>query len=432
MKYSTLLLFCMILLSCKNEEEEFHSLQFDAKGIDLSYNKTSGVLESEIPAEGSMFTLTGKGKYSDLVNITSIEIDGIPQLVEGTEGSHSILCGEWGEIEYLTDLATCTIEFRINANDNDTTKNIDIQIEYRNRIYHLNLKQSTAKIEWDNIVFNQLSANEIFIGNQYLGIQNWNCPGNPPLIYPSAIFLESDFANSFDKEMMFDKNPISLYTDSRYPFVSTINSPSGANYQQFLKEMLNSEEYVSNNLPRLDLFRICNLGTPENLKMIFKNNKKFANTILDMIQQRSKTNKLQNWVLAEIVFRGISVTMDTPSEPGLLKNKSLEAEGMVYVRSITYGATAYLIIGSSFSYNEIKNFITTPSLAENTSQKLSESSIIFISNSTLGQNAELSTSFDSLNSFMKEPCTAGNYGYPIYCTGCYINDNSFFHINTTY
>lgn len=432
MKYSTLLLFCMILLSCKNEEEEFHPLQFDAQGIDLSYNETSGVLESEIPAEGSVFTLTGKGKYSELVKINSIEIDGIPQLVEGAENSHSILCGEWGEIEYLTNTAPCKIEFRINPNDNDTPKNIDIQIEYRHCTYHLNLKQSNARIEWDNIIYNQLSANEIFIGNQYLGIQNWDCPANPPQIYPSAVFAETSFAQSFDKEVMFDKNPISLYTDSSNPFISTVNSPSGANYQHFIKDMLNSEEYVSNNLPRLDLFRICNLGAPENLKMIFKNNKKFANTILDIIQQRSKTNKFQNWVLAEIVFRGISVTMDTPSVPGLLKNKSLESKGMVYVRSITYGATAYLIIGSNFSYNEIKKFITTPSLAENASQRLSDSSIIFISNSTLGQDAKLSTSFDSLNSFIKEPYTTRNYGYPIYCTGCYINDNSFFHINTTY
>lgn len=66
MRYIVCLLVGMILLSCKNEEEEFHSLQFDVSGIDLSYNKQYGTFDGTTPAEGSVFTLVGKGCFQSM------------------------------------------------------------------------------------------------------------------------------------------------------------------------------------------------------------------------------------------------------------------------------------------------------------------------------------------------------------------------------
>ena len=49
--------------------------------------------------------------------------------------------------------------------------------------------KNTNTVVWDTIVCNQLSKNQIYIGSRYLGIQNWDCNGNPPGIYPGAVFL---------------------------------------------------------------------------------------------------------------------------------------------------------------------------------------------------------------------------------------------------
>ena len=84
-RYIVCLFAFMIFLQCKNEEEEFHSLQFDVSGIDLSDNKQYGTFDGTIPAEGSEFTLVGKGEFSQYVYVSSIEINGIPQKADGID-----------------------------------------------------------------------------------------------------------------------------------------------------------------------------------------------------------------------------------------------------------------------------------------------------------------------------------------------------------
>lgn len=436
MRYIVCLLVSMLLLSCKNDEEEFHSLQFDVFGIDLSYNKQSGTFDGTTSAEDCEFTLVGKGEFSEYVYVSSIEINGIPQKVEGTEGGfirpqHGvplILRGEWGELKYLTDSAPYMIEFRINANKANAPRNIGIQLGYGYWICHINISQQSAKFDWDNIVYNQLSANEIFIGSQYLGIQNWDCIGNPPQIYPSAVFPETTFAKSFDKEVNEAKRPISLYTDFSNPVVSTIKQPSGATYRRFVKDLIKSEEYESNKLPHLHLYRLANISSVENLSKIFPDNGKLAKTLEDIVKQRVNVEQFQNWIVGEVVFKGFSVTMDAPGQEGLFENSNIQTKGLVYLRSITYGATAYFIMGSNLPYDEVKTLLSAPSIVDNAKEKLSKSAVILISNSSIDQNATLSTSLESLNTFIENPYTKGSYGYPIYCTGCYLDDNRFFHL----
>ena len=437
MRYIVCLLVGMILLSCKNEEEEFHSLQFDVSGIDLSYNKQYGTFDGTTPAEGSVFTLVGKGEFSEYVYVSSIEINGITQKVEGIEGGFIrpqrgvplILKGEWGELKYLTDSAPYMIELRISANKENEPRNIEIQLGHGYRISRINLNQQNAKIDWDNIVCNQLSSNDLFIGSQYLGIQNWDCIGNPPQIYPSAVFPETTFAKSFDKEVNEAKRPISLYTDFSNPFVSTIKQPSGVAYQHFVKDLIKSEEYESNKQPHLHLYRLANISSVENLSKIFPDNGKLAKSLEDIVKQQVNVKQFQNWIVGEVVFKGFSVTMDAPGQKGLFENSNIQTKGLVYLRSMTYGATAYFIMGSNLPYDEVKTLLSTPSIVDNAKEKLSKSAIILISNSSIDQNAALSTSFEALNAFIESPYTKGSYGYPIYCTGCYLDDNRFFHFN---
>lgn len=372
MRYIVCLFACLILLSCNNEEE-FHSLQFDISGIDLSYNKLSGTFDGTIPAEGCEFTLVGKGEFSEYVYVSSIEINGIPQKAEGIEsgfirplrGFPLILKGDWGELKYLTDSAPYMIELRISANKEGTPRNIAIQLGYGYWVSRINLNQQIAKIDWDNIVCNQLSSNDLFIGSQNLGIQNWDCIGNPPQIYPSAVFPETTFAKSFDKEVNEAKRPISLYTDSSNPFVSTIKQPSGVTYQHFVKDLIKSEEYESNKQPHLHLYRLANISSVENLSKIFPDNGKLAKTLEDIVKQKVNAEQFQNWIVGEVVFKGFSVTMDAPGQMGLLENSNIQTKGLVYLRSMTYGATAYFIMGSNLPYEEVKTFLSTPSIMDN-------------------------------------------------------------------
>ncbi len=112
---------------------------------------------------------------------------------------------------------------------------------------------------------------------------------------------------------------------------------------------------------------------------------------------------------------------------GIYINNDTAEKGLVYVRSITYGASAYFVIGSDLSFTDIKGMLTSWSKSDRNESKLKDISFTIFTNSSLGQNATIHHSFESLNAFLNNPYAENDYGYPIYCTGCYLEDNSFFH-----
>ncbi len=62
-------------------------------------------------------------------------------------------------------------------------------------------------------------------------------------------------------------------------------------------------------------------------------------------------------------------------------------------------------------------------------QNLKNTHVVLLTNSGIDQNAELHTESDALYDYFRHPYIEGNYGYPIYCTGCSIKDNSYIHIS---
>ena len=283
-----------------------------------------------------------------------------------------------------------------------------------------------TSVAWDTIVCNQLSKNQIYIGSRYLGIQNWDCNGNPPSIYLGAVFPETSFGNHFDREVNGLKNPIVAYTDFSDPFISTIENPSGAGYNKYIKDVIHSEEYKTSGTPKLDLFRVANITNLDSLDDILTDNKAFAKTICEVVKQDNNTDNIKKWTIGEIVFKGFSVTTDIP-ESGIFINKDISEKGLVYVRSITYGASAYFVIGSDLPFADIKSLLTSWSTSNSNESKLKDTSITVFTNSSPGQNAVVRHSLESLNTFVKNPYNKEEYGYPVYCTGCYLEDNSFFH-----
>ena len=286
--------------------------------------------------------------------------------------------------------------------------------------------KKTNTVAWDTIVCNQLSKNQIYIGSRYLGIQNWDCNGNPPSIYLGAVFPETSFGNLFDREVVGLKNPIVAYTDFSDPFISTIEKPSGAGYNKYVKDAICSEEYKTSKAPQLDLFRIANITDLDSLSDVLTNTKAFAEKIRDVVEQYEDTDNINNWTVGEIIFKGFSVTMDIP-EAGVFINKDISEKGLVYVRSITYGASAYFVIGSDLPFKDIKELLTSLSESNGNKSKLNTTSITVFTNSSLGQNAVIHHSLESLSTFLENPYNEDEYGYPIYCTGCYLEDNSFVH-----
>ncbi len=70
-------------------------------------------------------------------------------------------------------------------------------------------------------------------------------------------------------------------------------------------------------------------------------------------------DKIKSWTIGEIRFTGFTVSMDVP-EKGIFTNELQPENGLVYVRSLTYGSTAYFVIGSDLPYSEVRTKINLP------------------------------------------------------------------------
>ena len=68
--------------------------------------------------------------------------------------------------------------------------------------------QEEFLLKWDTFIDDSNDNGEIFIGTQYLGIQGWSHLATPPYIYIGAVFPESTFTTTFDKEIVGKKKPI--------------------------------------------------------------------------------------------------------------------------------------------------------------------------------------------------------------------------------
>lgn len=274
--------------------------------------------------------------------------------------------------------------------------------------------------KWDTIYCAIKPEKEIYIGRRFVGVQNWPHNSNPPSIYVDAVYPEESFGTNFDKEVTGEKNPVTLYTDFSDPYVETINAPSGKAYLQFIKGMLKSDEYAGDNTPAIDLYRIKQLKSLSKAEECFPDNKTLGETICKIAEQ-SFGNPTSTLALGEITYRGLSVSMDIPAN-GIFTDDPKNSDKLVYTRRLTYGATGYFIIGSDMKYQDLKSALSKPSF----SSGITNGQIILITVDTPDQNGIIHRSFSDLNDFFMQPYSDGSYGYPIYCQGCYVSDNSIF------
>lgn len=70
--------------------------------------------------------------------------------------------------------------------------------------------QNKFIFQWDTLIDDSKNDDEFFIGNQYIGVQRWECLATSPHIYVGATFPKSSFATTFDRENIDKKHPIDL------------------------------------------------------------------------------------------------------------------------------------------------------------------------------------------------------------------------------
>lgn len=283
----------------------------------------------------------------------------------------------------------------------------------------------TFSVQWDNIIDHSTeNSTDIFIGTQYIGIQNRNLMANPPYIYVGATFPQKAFATSFQEEVLEDKHPINLFFNFKSPtdYITSMEGGRMIDYQKKMKEALQSEEYKSYTFPSGPyIAKIADLKSLSNLESCFPENKNFGTTLEMIGKQKLEMNNIKSLSVGKIIIKGFTVSMDIPTS-GLFINTPSNLSELVYIRSLTYGVTAYFIIASEYSYQDVlKTFKFDDYL-----NLRNKSQIILLTVSDLNQEATMKSSFDDLAEFLKTPFSKYRYGYPILCKGQYAKDNSSF------
>ena len=109
-------------------------------------------------------------------------------------------------------------------------------------------KPETFSVQWDNLIDHSTeNSTDIFIGTQYIGVQNWPLIAHAPYIFVGATFPKNAFATSFDREFKGNKHPINLTFNFKHPanYITCMETISGIEYKKKIKEAMKSEEYKS-------------------------------------------------------------------------------------------------------------------------------------------------------------------------------------------
>ena len=278
--------------------------------------------------------------------------------------------------------------------------------------------------EWNTFIDNSPeNSADIFIGTEYIGVQNWPLIANAPYIYVGATFPTNTFASSFDREVTGNKHPIDITFNFPNPYITRMETISGVEYRKKIKEVLKSEKYENYASPTKPyIAKVADLKSLSNLESCFPENKEFGKTLETIAKQKLEMKNVKSLSVGKIITKGFTVSMDVPST-GLFIDTPDNLSELVYIREITYGVTAYFIIASENSYQDVlKTF-----KIDGYQNLKSKSQIILLTVSDLNQEAIIKSSFDDLTEFLKNPIpNKETYGYPIFCKGLYAKDNKTF------
>lgn len=284
---------------------------------------------------------------------------------------------------------------------------------------------------WD-YRFSTVSEDDLFIGDLYISVNNRYMVTPPPL-YIGAAYSEKNFGISFKPEITASRNPLDVIFDFIKPFTGTIENKQGSiGYKELLADALESneyKEYMSGRLSPFDI-KLVEVYTYEDIEKAFLYNEALGELLSKEAKKTSKIKGIKSRTTGVLANRSFSVYADIPIQ-GFFEDKDMNenTENPVYIRSITYGKTAYFVIESPYSYQEVEEAVKSKLSLSNVvkgDEILKNSTITLFIVSNNGQTANVYTSFQDLDKFLKTPFNEHLYGYPVYCQGVYTKDNTIF------
>lgn len=382
------------------------------------------------------FPATGGTGVATLENHSSWQVNGLLETI-GDENSQYIACrpdengiieGEWYSIQHTDNPKEISITIKPNTGK---TRKIAIAVTVGTHAIDLLARQAAGEsenspVQWDNLIDHSTENNtDIFIGTQYIGVQNWPLIAHAPNLYVGATFPQKAFATSFDREFKGNKHPIDLTFNFKHPaeYITSMEAISGIEFLKKIKEARNSEEY-KNYIPPTGPYiaKIADLKSISNLESCFPEYKDFGKTLETIAKQNLEMKNIKSLSVGKIIIKGFKVSMDIPTA-GLFIDTPDNLSDLVYIREITYGVTAYFIIASEHSYQDVLKAFKFDSYLS----LKNKSQIILLTVSDLDQEAIIKSSFDDLTEFLKNPISdKETYGYPIFCKGLYAKDNKTF------
>ncbi|MGI6862266.1 thiol-activated cytolysin family protein [Bacteroides sp. KG156] len=266
---------------------------------------------------------------------------------------------------------------------------------------------------------------------------------NSNFLYVGAAFPQSEFANTFGKEITYPRNPIEISTNFQDPYLGEITKETGAfGYKKFMKEVLRSPEYKdhvsSGVLESLD-FQCSEFYSYSDIEKAFSSNMGLAKLFSAKVQRNSRKTNIKSRLMGQLISKNFSVTMETPVN-GFFKDKTKDqaAENPVFVRSLSYGKLALLAIESEYSFEEVKKAVEagikwkisgSGSYSQRDTEILQRSTItVYVvtdDKSIANQNLN---SFEGILKAFKVSYSEKSMGFPVTCIGQYTKDLSIFKV----
>ena len=100
------------------------------------------------------------------------------------------------------------------------------------------------------------------------------------------------------------------------------------------------------------IIKFAELKSLSNIENCFPYNKEFGNALKKIAQQEFNMKNIKSLCISEVIFKGFTISMDVPSD-GLFIAPPSSLEELVYIRTLTYGVTAYFVIASNNSYQNV-------------------------------------------------------------------------------
>lgn len=290
--------------------------------------------------------------------------------------------------------------------------------------------------KWD-YVFNSTDDDYLFIGDQFLSVEN-RLAITPPNLYVGAVYGEKDFGSSFSPEITDARNPIDVIFNFTKPFTGTINKEHGSvGYHTLFSEALNSKpykEYMANRHSPYEI-KLTEIYTNKDILKAFPNNIALSELLYEEAEKDFKKKGKRSRMIGELCSKSFTVYMDFPVNGFFKEKENLPERNPVYIHSLTYGKTACFVVESDYPYGETEEAILSKlsryNMTDKTKDIINSLDIILFTASDNSQTAKVFKTVQDLEDFIDSPFSEDSYGYPVYCQGNYTKDNTAFYLNSS-